>query len=277
MTATAQTFPYRATPPELGVTALVGHGGVTTVVGQLERIELGWAGQMRCVLRLSVGPIVISANRKVFPLDAVAGAWVRVRLMPWRTDGDQTLRVISAVVGEPDVKVAWVPTSLYHRHVHIKRLRAVLAGLEPALQLIFMLALKDPQLQRAFFWRVGAADHHGYPGGLFDQSVQASELAQAKPYQDEHERGLATAAALCFDLGKLSDAALAPDAPRFIEGPTPHPLTQRRLERALVAVEALHPRSARELRDLLMPTPRQRGLAQRVREAVRDSWRGPER
>ena len=47
---------------------------------------------------------------------------------------------------------------------------------EPRYVMVMML---DRQLQRRFAWRIAAADHHGYPGGLFDHSVRAAEIAHA--------------------------------------------------------------------------------------------------
>lgn len=175
MTMTSpQTFPYRRPVPAGDIAGALPKGHVLTLFGQVERVDVGWGGQLRCRLRLSVGTLTITGSRETVLLDAKPGDWLRVRVR--RSFGSDAhapeVRLLGARLAEPDVQLAWVPTSRYHRHSHMQRLRTLLAKLAPVLQLVFMQAMAS-DAQRAFFWRVGAADHHGYPGGC---STTASPL-----------------------------------------------------------------------------------------------------
>ena len=277
MKATPQTFPYREAKPGAGVGALLRRGSVTTLLGQVHRIDVGWAGRLRCVLKLSMGMLTVVGTRESIPLAAKEGDWLSVRALRSHSDEEGELRVLSARITMPTLTTAWLPTALYHREVHMRRLRALLLKLEPELQAVFMLCMSDAQVQRAFFSRVAAADHHCYPGGLFDQSVRAAELAHAQHYASERQRGVATLAALLFDLGKVSEGVLRADSTRCAAGLTPHPLTARRLERALAVIEPLQPAMTATLRSLLAPAaaePADPTLAQQVSEAVQRSWEG---
>lgn len=282
MNSTPQTFPYEARskpttePSDIG--RLLRKGTVTTLLAQVQRVDLGWAGRLRCRLQTSIGELSVAGNRETVPLDLTCGEWVRVRVMRRYQEDTEPPTLLRLMRTCPDVTTAWVPTSLYHREAHMRRLRALLRRLEPSLQTVFMLAMSDAQVQRRFFWRVGAADHHGYPGGLFDQSVRAAELAQAQDYPSDHERGLATLAALLFDVGKVFDPRLASDHERKSAGLRPHPMTPLRLERALSAVEGMWPALPDQMRRLLA-APQAVGasaasarLARSVHAAVLQSW-----
>lgn len=279
MTMTSpQTFPYRRPVPAGDIAGALPKGHVLTLFGQVERVDVGWGGQLRCRLRLSVGTLTITGTRETVLLDAKPGDWLRVRVR--RSFGSDAhapeVRLLGARLAEPDVKLAWVPTSRYHRHAHMQRLRTLLAKLAPVLQLVFMQAMAC-DAQRAFFWRVGAADHHGYPGGLFDYSVAAAELAHAQPHDSERDRGIATLAALLFDLGKTQEGQLVPDR-RRLSLPAPHALTGRRVTQALDALESFEPHVVGELRLLLTATPATAlpastaRLAAKVHAAVGKAW-----
>ena len=160
----------------------------------------------------------------------------------------------------------------------MSQLRQLLSRLAPGPQAVFIVAMNDVDVQRHFFERVAASDHHCYPGGLFDQSVRAAELAHAQTYLNGRDRDLATLGALLFDLGKASDSSLAPDAPRLAQGIRPHPMTRPRLERALSAVQAIDPSLPKELRNLFAApqaaviTAATVRLAAMMHEAIRLSW-----
>lgn len=251
MNPTRQAFPYKTLDGSNKIARLFDGIGETTLLGQILRIDLGWAGRLRCRLQTSIGPLSVVGNRETVPLDLTPGEWVRVRAAPDPRDPTEPLGVLELVRGGPAVRAAWMPTVEHHRTAHMARLRALLLRLEPGLQAIFMLAMSDAQVQRGFFWRVGAADHHGYPGGLFDQSVRAAELAYAQDCGSEHERGLATLAALLFDIGKVFDRRLASDQEHRSAGLRPHPMTPLRLERVFGAVETLWPTLPDEMRSVL--------------------------
>ena len=284
MNISPKDFPFKAMATSPEVSCVLGRGSVTSVLGQVQRIELGWAGRRTCQLQLSIGSLSIQANRETLPVDLQSGQWLKLRLL--QTHGQESPTVLSAKLAEPGVKMAWLPSSLYHRSAHMQALRSLLLRLDPHMQAAFMIAMADPQLQRRFFWRVAAADHHAYPGGLFDQSVRAAELAfgtlAGLPDSAAHERGVAVLLALFFDLGKAFDPTLARDGPRMVAGTGlgVHRLTAPRLQRALQGIERLQPSLADELRLLLkvtefnvtsLPAPLAR-VARAVHAAVKQSW-----
>jgi hypothetical protein len=230
-------------------------GSVITVLGQVQDWTLGWAGRISCTLRLSIGDIPLVGNRDTL-LAVDNGTWVRATLMRRHGDGTMHLMRVVAAGARPDdaqldSECAWVPTALYHRHESMRRLRALLSQLEPALQGIFMAVMVDRQVQRSFFWRPSAADHHCYPGGLFDHSVAAAEFAHRASCASEHARGLSTLASLLFDIGKVFDTQLRTDRPRTLPALRPHPMSARRLERALAAIAGWRPGLAHDLAALL--------------------------
>ena len=257
-------------------------GSVITVVGPVKDWTLEWAGRIRCSLELSIGNLKLRANRDSLPLDIQDGTWVQAKLMRSHSDVS-TVHVLSAVATNPAPgQTAWVPTSLYHRSVGMRELRSLLSTLEPALQGLFMTLMADAQVQRRFFWRPAAADHHCYPGRLFDQSVAAAKVAHQGQYADERERGLVTMASLLFDIGKVFDARLEYDRTRTWPRLQPHPLSERRLERPLTRIARQQPELAADLRELLANDPigtgsgaaRMAGLRTHVHTAIQKSW-GP--
>lgn len=274
MTMTAPTtFPYRNPSMGPGIGALLPKGQVWTLIGQVQRLDLGWAGRVRCTLKLSIGRLTIVGNRESIPVDAQSGEWLRIKARRAYEGSADELHVISAIRTMPNSTTAWVPTALHHRLAGMQRLRALLQALPADLQLFFLLCMADAQVQRGFFWRAAAADHDVYPGGLFDQSVRAAELAfeTAGP----EARDLASMTALLYDLGKALDGRLQPDAVRLMQGLAPHKLTARRVERVLARLEASFPERVEALAALLGVAPLSPHLSEVVttaRRAVEASW-----
>lgn len=257
-------------------------GVVFTVIGHIHNWHLRWAGRIECGLRLSVGDLVIRANRGTLPLEIGVGDWVRVKLMH-RHDEDSAMHVLSAVATVPaHGDTSWVPVSLYHRSAGMHELRRLLSKLEPGLQGLFMSLMLDRQVQRQFFWRPAASEHHVFPGGLFDQSVDAAARAYAASYSTEHDRGLVTLASLLWDIGKVSDGRLREDHQRGWPELQPHSITGRRLKRPLELLGQSHPALARGFAALLAGpvasiapmTNRTAALRRQVHQAVHESW-GP--
>ena len=257
-------------------------GVVFTVVGQVHHWHLGWAGRIACGLRLSIGDLALRANRDTLPMEIGNGSWVRVKLMH-RHDENSVMHVLSSVATVPAPgETSWVPVSLYHRSAGMRELRRLLSTLEPGLQGLFMSLMLDRQVQRHFFWRPAAVEHHVFPGGLFDQSVDAATGAYAASYSNEHDRGLVTLASLLWDIGKVSDGRLREDHQRGWPELQPHALTSRRLKRPLELLDQTHPALAQEFAALLARpeasiaplTNRTAELRRRVHRAVHESW-GP--
>ena len=257
-------------------------GVVFTVIGQVHHWHLGWAGRIECGLRLSIGDLALRANRDTLPMEIGNGSWVRVKLMH-RHDENSVMHVLSSVATVPAPgETSWVPVSLYHRSAGMRELRRLLSTLEPGLQGLFMSLMLDRQVQRQFFWRPAASEHHVFPGGLFDQSVDAATGAYAASYSNEHDRGLVTLASLLWDIGKVSDGRLREDHQRGWPELQPHALTSRRLKRPLELLDQTHPALAQEFAALLARpeasiaplTNRTAELRRRVHRAVHESW-GP--
>lgn len=282
MSAQLASFPHRSADPGPGIGALFTKGNVTTLLALVTAVDVGWARRMRLRLHSSLGHLAVEGNLDQLPEDVQAGDWVRVRAMRRHGEGETPLKLMRLMKCEPSCKAAWLPNALCHRLAHAERLRVLLSALEPSLQMVVMLALADPQVQRRFFWRVGAADHHSYPGGLFDQSVEAAELASLGGDEEPHVHSLAAVAALLFDLGKVGDDALADDWPRSV-GPhislAPHRLTLRRLQRAIERTRQLDEVRMDELQAVLFaaptelaPSPPLQRAAHIARKAVWQTW-----
>ena len=257
-------------------------GVVFTVIGQIHSWHLRWAGRIECVLRLSIGDLVIRANRETLPLEIGVGHWVRAKLMHRHDDGS-AMHVLSAVETVPAPgETSWVPVALYHRIAGMRELRRLLSTLAPELQGLFTALHLDRQVQRHFFWRPAASDHHCYNGGLFDQSIRAARLASEVTYDNPHDRGLVTLASLLWDIGKVSDGRLREDRSRGWPELQPHVTTSLRLKRPLELLEKSHPALAKEFAALLAGpdaaiapiTNRTAALRRQVHRAVHESW-GP--
>ena len=226
-------------------------GVVFTVIGQIHSWHLRWAGRIECVLRLAIGDLVIRANRETLPLEIGVGHWVRAKLMHRHDDGS-AMHVLSAVETVPAPgETSWVPVALYHRIAGMRQLRRLLSTLAPELQGLFTALHLDRQVQRQFFWRPAASDHHCYNGGLFDQSIRAARLASEVTYDNPHDRGLVTLATLLWDIGKVSDGRLREDRSRGWPELQPHVTTSWRLKRPLELLGQSHPALAREFAALL--------------------------
>lgn len=256
-------------------------GCVTTVVGQVLDRQLGFAGRIGCTLRLSIGDLALRANRDTLPLHIGNGDWARLELMH-RHDDDPALHVINAIATSASVgETSWLPVALYHRNAAMSDLRRLVSSLEPALQGVFLGLMLDRQLQRQFFWRPAAADHHCYPGGLFDQSVTAARVASEGEGINARDRGLVTLASLLFDIGKAGDARLLADRPRADAVMQPHTATSARMKDPLRRLAQLEPVLGSDLSALHAATapapvtPRVTALREHVRRAVRLSW-GPD-
>ena len=257
-------------------------GVVFTVIGQIHHWHLGWAGRIDCGLRLSIGDLVLRANRDTLPMEIGNGSWVRVKLLSPH-GYTSAMHVLSAVATVPAPgETSWVPVSLYHRISGMRELRRLLSTLEPGLQGLFMSLMLDRQVQRQFFWRPAAAEHHVFPGGLMDQSVGAAALANSAKYANPHDRGLVTLASLLWDIGKVSDGRLREDRSRGWPELQPHVTTSVRLKHPLELLEKSHQALAKEFAALLAGPDaaiapinnRTAALRRQVHRAVHESW-GP--
>jgi hypothetical protein len=281
---TATTFPFKTAAGDAGVLNLFRKGTVSHFLARILRYELGFAGAARCRLRLSVGEVTVIGNRDTVPLTLNEGDCVSVRVMRSYREDTPALRVMRMSPATSQCGVAWLPTTLCHRTAHLKRLLTLLAQLDPSMQAFFMTAMADAQAQRRFFWRVAASDHHCYPGGLFDQAVDAAELAFAHSHADHAARSVAAMGALLFDIGKVFDEKLSRDTGRLQQVLMPHRLTRVRLKRAYEAGDVLEPALSAEPVELLRAVleanpgspvggPPQVGqLASCVRAAVERAW-----
>jgi hypothetical protein len=260
---------------------------LVSVMGRIENLKLEGCGQQRCTLRTSIGDLQLHANRDSLPMEIGNGSWVQVKLRLRRGLTDPALSntsLVSAVAvkhfkGDPTT--AWVPTVPNDRLEHMRRLRLLLTKMEPGLQALFMTVMVHDTVQKSFFMRIAAMDHHCYPGGLFDCSVQAAELAYQQKQFSLRERGTAALACLLFDLGKLSDELYRSDRLRCETGLEPHPNTARLLKRELDTMAHFDPALVAALGSLLAPfdwtewvappgiTPT---LKQCVHQALKTSW-----
>lgn len=255
-------------------------GAMFTVLGTINDWRPGQDGNISASLRLSVGTLPIVARPEALtPAISNGGSACIIKLRRLHRDGGQVAYVLSATSVAPRKpgETSWWPTSLYHRHAAMQQLRRLLSTLEPGLQGIFISAMVDAQVQRRFFWRLGACDHHCYPGGLFDMSVAAARLAQQGAYDNERERGLSTLASLLFEIGKVFDERIEPDWVRLLPELQPHAQTSRRLQAPLLRVARMHPELASDFAQLLecpelAPSPHLMPLRNRVRHAVSQAW-----
>ena len=256
---------------------------VITVLGRVEDWTLEWAGRIRCTLCLSIGDLPLVANRDTMPLEIQNGSWVRARLMLRPSSHGSATRLLSVTVVRPEqpVPTSWTPTVACHRNDHMRRLRLLLSQLEPGLQSIFMAVMVNTLVQHGFLFRIAASDHHTYPGGLFDHSIEAAELAYQQEGFSDRERGLAALTCLLFDLGKVFDEQIRADRPRRLSGLEPHANTARCLAGALDSVARFEPELVVSLHRLFatcdwtewiaapgVPTT----LKQSVHHALQESW-----
>jgi hypothetical protein len=260
---------------------------LVSMMGRIENLKLQGCGQQRCTLSTSIGDLQLQANRESLPMEFGNGSWVEVKLRLRRglTDPAQSntslIRAAAVKLSKGDPTTAWVPIVPNDRWQHMRRLRLLLTKMEPSLQALFMTVMVHDTVQKGFFSHIAAMDHHCYPGGLFDCSVKAAELAYRQQQFSQRERGIAALACLLFDLGKVSDDLYRSDRTRCDTGLEPHPSTGRLLRRELDTMAHFDPALVASLRSLLTPADWTEWLAppgitptlkQCVHQAVRDAW-----
>jgi hypothetical protein len=236
------------------LTSLFRHSPIITVQAQVQDYTLAWAGRISCTLVLSTGHrISLHINRDKLPPEIGDGDWVHAKLLLGRgVNSDHTLlQATPASVGRTDPTTAWLPFAAYLRNGHMHKLRALLSRMEPALQAVFMGVMSQMRVQQGFFSRIGAADHHGYPGGLFDYSVQAARTAWSQTPLSARERGIAALGCLLFDLGKVSDEWLRPDRDRLQRALHPHPMTVPIVTKTLVQMKRMDADLVKQVHALL--------------------------
>lgn len=240
-----------------------------TLLGRIERRKLQWAGQFVCAVQTSVGNLQVRGNRDML-LDVEEGSWLAMRLRR----NEHGVRVSAFEWASPLLQAAWLPSLRCLQPAVLKRLRLLLGRLSPAAQGIFMSVMASGSTQLRFFHRPAALDHHARPGGLFEQSVHAAELAYSAQHSSETERDAATLAALLFDLGKLVDPQVGHDLLRAGPRLEPHVMTRLRVLPACDLLERHDAVLASTVRGLLVPGSDELdpSLYQRVRHAVERSW-----
>ncbi|MDZ4208463.1 hypothetical protein [Rhodoferax sp.] len=259
---------------------------VITVIGRIEDWTLAWAGRIHCTLCLSIGDVPLRANRDSLPIEIQNGHWVRAKLMLRRGSSDpsgiSTLLLSSSLIRPRQSNpTAWTPTVPFHRFAHMRRLYRLLSQLAPGQQAIFMAVMADSRIQQGFFLRIAATDHHTYPGGLFDCSIEAAELTLRQEHLGTKERGLMALVCLLFDLGKLTDERYEPDQMRCHLGLAPHPGTVRLIDLALDAVARFEPDLFVAMHQLLGPCDWTEWLSppgiaptlkQHIHQAIQQAW-----
>ncbi|MBA3591600.1 hypothetical protein [Methylibium sp.] len=240
-----------------------------SLLGRIESRKLLWAGQFVCAVQTSVGKLQVRGNRDVL-LDVEDGSWLALRLQR----DEQGVRVSVFERASPLVQAAWLPSVPCVQLADLQRLRLLLGRLSPAAQALFMSVMASGRTQLRFFRRTAALDHHARPGGLFEQSVHAAELAYTAQHPSEAERDAATLAALLFDLGKLVDPQVGHDLLRAGPELEPHVMTCLRVLPACDLMERHDAVLASTVRGLLVPGSDEvdHSLYQRVRHAVERSW-----
>ena len=288
-TAESRTEAFHATPHTttlpLDPNVLFPRHTVVTVIGRIEDWTLAWAGRIHCTLCLSIGDVPLRANRDSLPIEIQNGQWVRAKLMLRRGSSDpsgiSTLLLSSSLIRPRQSNpTAWTPTVPFHRFDHMRRLYRLLSQLAPGQQAIFMAVMADTRIQQGFFLRIAATDHHTYPGGLFDCSVEAAERVLQQQLGTK-ERGLAALVCLLFDLGKLTDERYEPDRMRCHLGLAPHPGTVRLIDLALDAVARFEPDLFVAMHQLLGPCDWTEWLSppgivptlkQYIHQAIQQAW-----
>ncbi len=276
--------------PDFDIHSLFRFSSVITVFAQVENWKLSWGGQIRCNLRLSIGVVSVTANRESPLLNVKTGDWVMAKLLLQRGIdgfegkrgyGTHLLNLRTVEHNNSDPTTAWLPTVRYYRHGHMRRLRQLLSKMNPGLQALFMTVMLDERVQREFFMRIAATDHHTYPGGHFDQSVAAAEMAFHQRDLTQSERGLGALGCLLFDIGKVADEQFHPDRLRGSCGLEPHQNTSRILRRPLENFARFEPALVESVRKLLSkcdwvewlsPPGIKPSLKQCVHQALQSSW-----
>jgi hypothetical protein len=269
----------------IDVSSLFPRIGIATVKGRVSDCIITALGSAAFTLRMSFADVHVAAPPEVLDGIPEEGDLLQVRLVQRRPGSCCPLSVIEAAPATQlyERETSWVADKSCMRVQHLASLRRLLSTLSPPLQAIFFGITVEPGVQRRLFSRIGAIDHHVYPGGLFDQSVRAAEMARLGWHASEEERQRATLAALLFDIGKVWDTRLEFDRPRTQAELAPHRLTVAGAARAVDAVGQSHPEAAQAVRVLLASEQDATGWAGMgswsrlraiVREVVRASW-GP--
>jgi hypothetical protein len=257
---------------------------VLTLLGQVQDWKLEILGRISCTLVTSFGSIRLNGNRDKL-LDLVDGDWIVAKILLKRHDASNCTSIfdVKRVTMQPsDPTTAWVPIADCHRVVHLRVLRQLLSRISPTLQVIFYLALADQSVQKAFFMRVAALDHHIYPGGLLDRGIAAAMHILVNEKLTLRDRALAAMACLLFDLGKVTEQNITADAGRGRLGLQPHPQTLKLLQKALLQIGHPQPEMVCALRALLAPgswtewiAPPgvEQSLKQHVHQAIQASWK----
>jgi hypothetical protein len=242
-------------PPSNLLSIIARHIPVATMLGRVQDWTFVWPGNIKCTLVLSIGEVSIATNRDYLPIEVQNGDWVHAKLLFDRGTGSSA-RLLKAVLvrrQSADPTTCWLPSAEHDRYSHMLRLRQLLSKLEPAVQAIFILAMASQQVERKFYRRIAALDHHVYPGSLLDQSVLAAELMYACHHVGPRDRDIAALVCLLYDVGKVSDDQIRPDRPRLALGMQPHPLTVAHLSPALNQIASFDPQLIATARDLLVP------------------------
>jgi hypothetical protein len=258
--------------------ALFGTATFATLKGIVHSASRSADDEIVFTFGLSFAEVRVAAASHVLRTLPIDGDVLRVRLMRRRSDPRIPMRAVHA---EPatlmhDQETSWLPDRPCLRPARLQRLRRVLSSMPPPLQAMFFAATVEPAVQHRLLTRMAASDHHVYPAGLFDQSVQAAEHAWMAWHPNATQRGHAALAALLFDIGKVSEATLSDDGPRLRGALQPHPLTACRIARAIDVVARTHPEHAAFAASLLAPPRGEEVLRDperwlRVRDAVREA------
>ena len=220
---------------------------VVTVLAQVKHLSVGLGGSILCTLELSIGSIVANTKRELVPILRLKNEWVIAKLLHTSSGKFTLLSARETSMRKNGPTTAWLPRTESHRTAHIKRLRLLLSTMEPALQAIFMGVMATEAFEKTWLTRISATDHHTYPTGLFDHSVEGAEWMFKCSYLTPREQGVTALACLLFDIGKVKDEQYRPDAMRLRQGLAPHPSTAQLLSPTLACV-AQHDK---ELVDLL--------------------------
>ena len=271
-------------PKELDLRMLLQFSQVSTVLAQIEDRTMSLFGGVSCTLKLSFGSLVIHTHQNMLPYEFANGTWLEATVLLARDEMDYH-RLIEAVPVNLQIghqTTSWVPLSPCVRTDHLRRLAALLSKLDPHVQAIFAGATADSLVHRNLLSRVAAADHHVYPGGLLDCSVEAAEIVWTDTSLSKRERGVGALICLLFDLGKTKHAALQADFGRLKEGLKPHPMSISVLEDTLKVVNLVAPALVSEVRTLmsglkkptaLAPASVPPSLEQIICKAIVRSWK----
>lgn len=218
--------------------------------GTLEDVVLGHDGGWRFNLNTSIGSFPVRLRWQELSFNVKSGYCWQMRLLLGLRDrtGAVTATNPRPFFNQGREEAAWVPFHHCERESHMGRLRRLLLTLTPSLQTFFLVAMSSYHVQRHYFKRIGAADHHVYPGGLFDQAVEAAEIVAAQRKNiTPLEQELAIVATLLLDIGKVHDPFMRFDARRRRLAVAAHPYTEKVLAPAFKALRHLDARLADRL------------------------------